>query len=434
MDFYFKRAITSSSITSGHLSSRFYPRGFVFDHASASFFVSSKLNLFNILGLMNSNTFEYIVDCINPTINTGSEVMEKIPFIRHTLFKSKIKNLSQNNISFAKADWDSFETSWDFKTHPFLTHIAEHKQNWTLESAYDQWEKEALDRFNHLKANEEELNRIFIDLYSLQDELTPEEEDKDVSVRKADKEKDVKSFLSYFIGCVFGRYSLDTPGLAYAGGEWDSTKYQTFVPNQDNVILLTDADYFHDQRDIINRLKEFLIATFGKNSLYKNLDFIGSVLDQNKFDKGFESQQIIRDYFLNDFYKKDHLKIYQKRPIYWELNSGKAKGFKALFYVHRYDADTMAMIRSGYLHELQDAYENTLQMRLGQLDNETDKKIVKKLDKEINNLKKQITEVVKFDQDLQHIASQAIKIDLDDGVIVNHSKVQADSRILTPIK
>jgi hypothetical protein len=193
-------------------------------------------------------------------------------------------------------------------------------------------------------------------------------------VRKADQLRDVKSFLSYFIGCVFGRYSLDVEGLAYAGGEWDSAKYHSFTPNKDNVLVLIDADYFGDNRDIIYRLKEFLKTIFGDDNLYKNLDFIASTLEPKKFDKGVEATDIIRQYFLNDFFKKDHLKIYQKRPIYWELNSGRAQAFKALIYLHRYNPDTMAMVRSSYLHELQQAYENTLKMRQEQLKMETDKK------------------------------------------------------------
>ncbi len=435
LDYIFRPGITWNALSSGKFSSRFTTAGHLFDNAGSKFF-SKDDNLEDLLGiqaLFSSKVSSYLLKALNPTINYQPGTIAKLPVVKD--FNSpKIKTFSKDSINNSFNDWNAFELSYSFSKHPFLFNIAEHKQNWTIEAAYAQWEKESLDRFNQLKSNEEELNKIFIDLYGLQDELTPEEDDKDVSVRKADKERDVKSFLSYFIGCVFGRYSLDSEGLAFAGGEWDSSKYHSFVPNEDNVIVLTDEDYFGDQRDIINRLKEFLTVTFGQKNLYQNLDFIASVLDQKKLDKGIESQQIIRDYFSNDFFKKDHLKIYQKRPIYWELNSGKAKGFKALIYQHRYSANTMAMIRSEYLHELQDAYENSLKFKERQRDNETDKKMIKIFEKEITNLNKKITELVKFDQELQHVASQQIEIDLDDGVVVNHKKVQADTKILTPIK
>ena len=431
-DYYFREAITWSDVNSGNFSLRYRTKGSIHDVKGMSAF-GTKKNLIAALSIMNTKIGNYVFKMLNPTISLQVGNFKDFPIL-NIKNPTLCTNLVNENITLCKQYWDSFEDSWDFVTHPFLSHIAEHKQNWTIEAAYNQWEQESLDRFNQLKANEEELNKIFIDLYGLQDELTPEEEDKDVSVRKADKERDIKSFLSYFIGCVFGRYSLDSEGLAFAGGEWDSSKYHSFVPNEDNVIVLTDDDYFGDQRDVIHRLKEFLTVTFGKENLYQNLDFIASALDQKKLDKGVESQQIIRDYFLNDFFKKEHLKTYQKRPIYWELNSGKAKGFKALIYQHRYDVNTMAMVRSEYLHELQGAYENALKVKENQKDNETDKKMVKIFEKEITSLKKKITELVKFDQELQHVASQQINIDLDDGVVVNHKKVQADTKILTPIK
>ncbi|MCO6542240.1 MAG: BREX-1 system adenine-specific DNA-methyltransferase PglX [Lactobacillus sp.] len=433
-DYYFREAITWSDINSGHFALRFRKSGSIHDVKGMSAFSDSTFILFEILGVVNSKLGDYIFNLLNPTISLQVGNFTNFPVLIDKSKRIDSAKVVQKNINLCQTDWDSFEISWDFQHHPFLNHIAEHKQNWSLEEAYHQWQQEALDRFNQLKSNEEELNKIFIDLYGLQEELTPEEDDKDVSVRKADQLRDVKSFLSYFIGCVFGRYSLDVEGLAYAGGEWDSAKYHSFTPNTDNILVLTDADYFGDNRDIIYRLKEFLKTIFGDDNLYKNLDFIASTLEPKKFDKGVEATDIIRQYFLNDFFKKDHLKIYQKRPIYWELNSGRAQAFKALIYLHRYNPDTMAMVRSSYLHELQQAYENTLKMRQEQLKMETDKKQIKLFNKGISKLKKQIAEIIKYDQELQHVASQRIELDLDDGVLVNHKKVQAETKILTPIK
>jgi hypothetical protein len=299
-----------------------------------------------------------------------------------------------------------------------------------LEEAFNEWKQEADERFSQLKSNEEELNRIFIDLYGLQDELTPEVADKDVSVRRADYERDIKAFLSYFVGVTFGRYSLDVPGLAFAGGDWNASKYTSYLPNADDVLLITDEDYFGDNRDVINRLKEFLTATFGESSLKENLEFIAGALSK----KGDTPEAQIRRYFLDDFYKKDHLSTYQKRPIYWQLQSGKKNGFKALMYLHRYDENTMATIRTKYLHPLQGAYEN----RISQLKQMLDQGLIGRdkslASKELDKLLSQLDELVKYDQVLQHVANQHVILDLDDGVLVNHEKVQCGEKLLSPLK
>lgn len=279
------------------------------------------------------------------------------------------------------------------------------------------WQAECDARFNQLKANEEELNRIFIDIYGLQDELTPEVEDKDVTVRKADLAREIRSLLSYAVGCMFGRYSLDVEGLAYAGGEWDAGKYQTFLPDTDNVLPITDEAYFAD--DIVTRLVDFVRVVYGAETLEQNLDFIANALG----NKGTTSREVIRSYFLNDFYK-DHCKIYQKRPIYWLLDSGKQNGFKALIYLHRYDPDTVGRVRADYLHKQQGFLENAIancDYTLETSQNARDKAdATKKKDK----LVKQLAETRLYDQALAHVALQRIPLDLDDGVKVNYEKFQ----------
>ena len=298
-----------------------------------------------------------------------------------------------------------------------------------MEAAFNQWKQEAQDRFDQLKKNEEELNKIFIDLYGLQDELSPEESDKEVSVRKADLGRDIRAFMSYFIGVTFGRYSLDTPGLAFAGGDWDASKYTSYQPNADDVIVLTDSDYFGDDRDIMHRFREFLTVTFGKEHLEENLTFIAKALGK----AGDTAEDQIRSYLFNDFYK-NHLTIYQKRPIYWQLDSGRQGGFKALMYLHRYDGDTMAMIRTSYLHTLQAAYEKRVTTLDTFIASETNTRQKNQLIKQRDHTRKQLEELVKYDAQLQHVANMHIAIDLDDGVVVNHQKVQADVKLLTPIK
>lgn len=261
------------------------------------------------------------------------------------------------------------------------------------------------------------MNRIFIDIYGLQDELTPDVEDKDVTVRKADLGRDIRSLLSYAVGCMFGRYSLDEPGLVYAGGEWDSSKYSTFIPDKDNCIPITDEVYFGD--DIVGQFVGWMKKAFGEENLEENLDFIAKALG----NKGTTSREVIRNYFLNDF-MKDHIKIYQKRPIYWLFDSGKQNGFKALVYMHRWNADTVGNLRVEYLHKMQHTYEREIIRMQETIDNSSDSREVSKATKRKDKLQKQLKETKDYDAKLAHIALSRIEIDLDDGVKVNYEKVQ----------
>lgn len=324
----------------------------------------------------------------------------------------------------AKIDWDSFEISWDFQHHPLLRKVS------TIAEAFTQWQAECDERFNQLKANEEELNRIFIDIYGLQDELTPEVEDKDVTVRKADLGIDIRSFISYAVGCMFGRYSLDVDGLAYAGGEWDkvnsseggregtlgcASKYASFAADKDNIIPICDDEYFED--DIVGLFVEFVKTVYGEDTLDENLRFIADALG----GKG-QPKDVIRNYFLNDFYK-DHCKTYQKRPIYWLFDSGKKNGFKALIYMHRYQPDTIARIRTDYVHEQQARYRTAiadLEQRIANVS--TGERV--KLKKKLTTLQAQDTEIRTYEEKIHHLADQMISIDLDDGVKKNYAIFQ----------
>ena len=281
-----------------------------------------------------------------------------------------------------------------------------------ISDKYKEWEAECEDRFNQLKANEEELNRIFIEIYGLQDELTPEVEDKDVTVRKADLQRDIKSLLSYAVGCMFGRYSLDVEGLAYAGGEWDASKYSTFIPDADNVIPITDDEYFED--DIVGRFINWLKVVYGEETLEENLQFIAIALG----GRG-TAREVIRKYFVNDFYN-DHCKIYQKRPIYWLFDSGKKNGFKALIYMHRYAADTIARIRTDYVHEQQARYRTILTSIEQRLDNASTAERVK-INKELALYKDKEKELHDYEEKIHHLADKMIRIDLDDGVKNNYA-------------
>lgn len=286
---------------------------------------------------------------------------------------------------------------------------------------FKEWEKKCDDRFNKLKQNEEELNRIFIDIYGLQDELTPEVEDRDVTVRKADLQREIKSLISYAVGCMFGRYSLDIEGLAYAGGEWDESKYKTFIPDKDNCIPITDDNYFGDD-DIVKRFADFIEVVYGKETLEENLNFIADALG----NRGRTSREAIRNYFLNDFFE-DHIKIYQKRPIYWLFDSGKQNGFKALVYMHRWNANTIGNVRVEYLHKTQKIYMNELDRMQDTIDNSNDAREIAAAKKAKEKLTKQLKETKDYDASMAHLANMRIDIDLDDGVKVNYEKVQTDS-------
>lgn len=279
---------------------------------------------------------------------------------------------------------------------------------------YKQWEQECTQRFNKLKANEEELNRIFIDIYGLQDELTPEVEDKDVTVRKADLQREIKSLISYAVGCIFGRYSVDCKGLCYAGGDWDSSKYKTIIPDKDNVVPICDDNYFED--DLTARIIDFVAKVYGEDTLEENLKFIANALAV----KGANPREVIRNYLLTGFYA-DHCKIYQKRPIYWLFSSGKKHGFKALVYMHRWKKTTVATVRTDYVHELQERYRTQLSILADQMQSAAASDHVK-LKKRQEKLNAQLIEINAYEEKVHHLADMMIDIDLDDGVKVNYAK------------
>lgn len=407
---YLKEGITWSFVTSGMYSARYYPEGFLWDVAGSPCVINNRDLMYYVLGFLSTKIANQILKIINPTINCQVVDMQNTPVLIKDGEIPKVKEISMDSVEISKADWDSFETSWDFVKHPLLNGN-------TIKSAYENWEKECEDRFNTLKANEEELNRIFIDIYGLNDELDPYVEDKDVTVRKAELERDIKSFISYAVGCMFGRYSIDVDGLAYAGGEWDNSKYGSFIPDADNCIPIADEEYFED--DIVGRFVDFVKVVYGKETLEENLDFIAKALGT----KGNTSREIIRNYFLKGFIK-DHIKTYQKRPIYWLFDSGKQNGFKALVYMHRWNADTIGNIRVEYLHRTQRVYEKEMERMQEIIDNSRDNKEINVATKRKEKLQKQYKETKDYDAKVGHLALSRIDIDLDDGVKVNYEKVQ----------
>lgn len=416
-DYYFSKGIGWSQIGSNQGKSFRLIDNSVCGTATPTIY-SSEDDLYYLLGLLNTPITDVVVNLSNPTINLLTTDICKIPYIRDHKVSDEVNSLVIDNIQRCKDDWDSFETSWDFSEHPLIkNHV------FTVSEAYSLWSKECDHRFNQLKANEEELNRIFIDIYGLQDELDPYVEDKDVTVRKADLERDIKSLISYAVGCMFGRYSLDVEGLAYAGGEFNQSKYQQFIPDKDNIIPICDDEYFED--DIVGRFIKFIEVVYGESTLDENLSFIASALG----GKG-NPREVIRSYFLNDFYN-DHCKIYQKRPIYWLFDSGKKNGFKALMYIHRYQPDLIARLRTDYVHETQSRLNHSIEMISTQLDGDLTTLEKVRLNKELTKFKAQAEEVKKYEEIVHHWADKMEPMDLDDGVKVNYEKFK---ELLSKIK
>ena len=441
--FYFKKAIGWSQVGNAQKTFR-YIENSICGTATPTIYLKDERFFNYILGFLNTKiAFEYL-NAYNPTINLLTTDICNLPLIMDDSALIIVDRLINLSIYISKSDWDSYETSWDFKYHPLIknficdTTIATEPR--TIFDTYHSWVSECEQRFLELKANEEELNRIFIDIYGLKDELTSEVLDKDITVHRIfDSKEDVPesmkglayirtkcdeivSLLSYAIGCMFGRYSLDSEGLAYAGGEWDESKYDTFKPDADNIIPLTDEEYLED--DIIVRLCTWLKVVYGEDTLEENLDFIAKALG----NKGNTSREIIRNYFLNDFFK-DHCQTYSvtgsgKRPIYWLFDSGKQNGFKALIYLHRYNADTIGNLRIDYLHHMQRIYESESSRMQDTIDHSTNAREVATATKRREKLQKQLKECREYDEKIAHLALSRIELDLDDGVKVNYRKLQ----------
>ena len=407
--YYFRQGMTWSTATMSKLSMRYSPAGFLFESKGSVCFPIDDKNLSYLLALLNTKIVEKLLLVLAPTVDYHEGPLGRIPVIVSKEHFVDVSLLSDQCVSLTRYDWDAFETSWDFQRHPLIRKVP------TIAEAFDQWQSECEERFHQLKANEEELNRIFIDIYGLQDELSPEVEDKDVTVRKADLGRDIRSFISYAVGCMFGRYSLDEDGLAYAGGEWDRSKYVSFAADKDNIIPICDDEYFAD--DIVGRFMEFVATVYGAETLDENLRFIADALG----GKG-QPKEVIRNYFLNEFYA-DHCRMYQKRPIYWLFDSGKKNGFKALIYMHRYQPDTIARIRTDYVHEQQARYRTAIaDLEARAASASTSERV--KLNKQLKTLNDQATEIHAYEEKIHHLADQMISIDLDDGVKVNYAKFQ----------
>ena len=428
---YFHSGITWSDVATGLFSARWVDDGSIYADAGPMYFPAKNEKLF--LGYFNTPVFQMFGDLICQGMHYSTGHIPKIPYILPHDDDGLIASLVDRNMMISKQDCDCFETSWDFEAHPLVQICKKlknpdrisaeekefyadlHEAESTIETCFNIWQRECQSRFYTMKSNEETINRFFIDVYELQDEIKPEVNDENVSVYTADLGQDIRSLLSYAVGCMFGRYSLGTSGLIYAGGNWDESNYSTYIPDKDAIIPICDDEYYED--DIVGRLISFITIVFGKETLEDNLRFIASALG----GKG-SPREVIRNYFINDFYA-DHLKTYQKRPIYWLFDSGKKNGFKCLIYMHRYQPDMIARIRTDYVHEQQSRYRTAIADLENRTANaETGERV--KLSKQLTKLQTQAEELRVYEEKIHHLADQKIRIDLDDGVKHNYAIFQ----------
>lgn len=411
VSYYFKSGLTWSSISAGAVSFRKSEKGFLFDSKGPMCYPKDECSENYLLAFVNSKVASHFLKILAPTMDYNQGPVGRLPFIISEEYKSEIEDLAEKCIALAREDWDDKETSWDFTVHPFVKYKCD-----TLEDTYAKWVQVCKERHDKMKQYEERINSIFIELYGLANEITAMVEDKDISVAYADKESDIKSFLSYAVGCMLGRYGLDNKGILYAGGDNGSLKSDRNI-DKDNCIIITDEEYMKD--DIIGKFVDFVSMLFGNENLDKNLDFIAEAIK----GKGISSKEKIRIFYLKEFFK-DHCKCYQKRPIYWLFESGKHDGIKVLIYLHRYNADTIGNLRVDYLHRMERIYESEINRMQDTIDNSSNAREVTAAAKRKEKLQKQLKECQEYDEKIGHLALSRIEIDLDDGVKVNYEKVQ----------
>ncbi len=406
----FKESITWSDINSSNFSARLHESGLISNNVGKRAYFDNDNELLYNLGYLNTNLCQFLLNLIIPTIHFDIGYVGKIPVVFQDV--ENVVNLVKSNIEISKYDWDDYELSWDFIKHPFLKF-----NNNLLNNTFDEWSKIKFNQFNLLKSNEIQLNKSFNEFFNVECLIDVTIDDEKISVNLADYENDVKSFISYAVGCMFGRYSLDNEGLQFAGGEFNINNYSKFIPDDDNIIPVLDSEYFED--DVVGRFVEFVKTCFGEEHLEENLDFIANALAKNKKP----SREKIRDYLLKNFFN-DHKKTYKKCPIYWQFSSGKENGFNCLVYMHRYEPSLVARIRTDYLHKTQKAIEQAIANCDNIINHSSSKQEVVKATKDKAKLQKQLKETQEYDEALSHIANQNIEIDLDDGVKVNYAKFQ----------
>lgn len=419
--YYLREGFTWTALTIADFNVRYMQEGCIFDAKGSSGFIKGDQDIKYFIGLCNSKISMEFLSFLAPTMDYNAGAVGKIPVLVDKCKVDEVSSLVDECIELAREDWDSFEISWDFNKCPLVRNTN------LISEAYSQWSMECDKRFERMKENERRLNEIFIKLYGFENSIDASVDEEKITIRKADLTREIKGLISYAVGCMFGRYSLDEEGLVYAGGTWNSDRYKTFNADKDNIIPICNDEYFDD--DIVNRFIVFIEKVYGKESLEDNLKYISDALGGKN-----SPRQVIRDYFNNSYYR-DHCDLYQvagsgKRPIYWLFDSGKNGGFKCLMYMHRYQPDTLARIRTDYVHEQQACYRTMIEEIIKRSDDSVGADKVK-YTKKLNALKAQNDEIHSYEEKIHHIADQMINIDLDDGIKYNYAKFQ---EVLAKIK
>ncbi|WP_180118329.1 BREX-1 system adenine-specific DNA-methyltransferase PglX [Acinetobacter sp. YH12096] len=411
---YFKGGVTWCDLTSSYFNARSVGQGFVFDTTGPTAILKKQEHKSILHGFMNSKVFQTLVNISLQGLHYSNGVIAITPVLEKIFDDSRLSKIENKLYEISKIDWDSYETSWDFTQNPIIR-----TEQSNLEQAFNTWQQQNADAVAEMKRLEEENNKLFIDAYGLQDELTPDVPDEQITLTRADREKDSQRLVSYALGCMMGRYSLDEPGLIYAHAgnqDFDASRYQRFPADADGIIPLTEMHWFED--DATHRIREFLTAVWGKDTLDANMQWLAESLDKKASET---AEDTIRRYLASKFYK-DHMQTYKKRPIYWLFSSGKQGAFQALVYLHRYNESTLARMRTEYVMPLiskMSAMANSLQSEIENSDSAAE---IKRKEKELQNLHKQQAELSSFEEKLRHYADQRISLDLDDGVKVNYGK------------
>ena len=413
--YYFKEGISWSDISTDGNAFRFVPKGVVFDACAHSFFVEDDSEKLMLLAYCNNKFVDIVVRALNPTVHFHVGYFNLLPY-PEKLNKSLLAMLANQAVEISKLDWGVRETSLEFELSPLVCSIERFR---SLEMAWGKWSELSNTRISKLKSIEEENNGLFIDAYELQDELSPDVPEDQITLTRADREKDSQRLISYSIGCMMGRYSLDEPGLIYARAGnvgFDVTRFKSFPADADGIVPITDELWFED--DATNRVREFLHAFWGAETLEENMDWLAESLGK----KGTETpDETIRRYLSGSFYK-DHLQTYKKRPIYWHFSSGKQGAFQALVYLHRYHEGTLARMRAEYVVPLTGKMQSRIEMLEKDRDAASATAARTKIAKQIESLKKKHVELLAYDEKLRHYADMRIQLDLDDGVKVNYGK------------
>lgn len=413
---YLKRCITWSDITSGIFSARACDYGFFFDVKGSCAFPDEE-TYYPLISFLNSKIVMIYIKILNPTVTTQVGDLKRIPF-NPAAYNDELVEWTKKCVQLGKEDYDYYETSWDFKKHP----LVEFNHNGRIEDAFGEWELNRKNAFEEMRYYEEKIQQFFIDLYDLANEVDAKIEDKNISIHLADRNQDIRSLISYAVGCMFGRYSLDYEGLMFAGGKWNDDKYKTFLPDIDNIIPITDEEYFED--DIVSRFIEWVKIVFGKEHLDENLEYISNSLNV----KGNSPKEILRSYFTESFYN-DHNSVYYalstgKTPVYWMFDAGDENSFKCLMYLHRYTSDIVGRIRTDYLTKAQSMIENALKNAEYAISTSSSAVDIAQATKKRDKYIKQLAEIRAYYPALSHMALQKIELNLDDGVKVNYAKFQ----------